>query len=348
MNQTTKTVAQLARGRALLFGLGVPEAIETGIDSLSAGLSLVDAEVIRGSSIASMQGLGPLQPLLDDPSIEEIWVNRPNEIWFADARGNRRIQVELSSADIENYVARMLRVSSRRLDRSNPFVDSTLADGSRLHVVIPNVTREHWSINIRKFRVAGASLVDLQRLGMLSIEQVEQLRDLMARGRSIVISGATQSGKTTLLTALLNELGDRERLVTVEDTFEISCKVEDWVALQTREAVADSESQVDLRRLVRETLRMRPTRIAVGEVRGSEALEMLLAFNSGIPGLCTIHANSASHALQKLESLPLLAGSGISSELVQKLVQSNVGAVAHCVRVGEQRQLQEVLEVADV
>ena len=348
MNQTTKTVAQLARGRALLFGQGVPEAIETGIDSVSSGLSLVDAEVIRGSSIAAMQGLGPLQPLLDDPAIEEIWVNRPHEIWFADAQGNHRIKAELTSADIQNFVARMLRASSRRLDRSNPFVDATLADGSRLHVVIPNITREHWSINIRKFRVAGAGLVDLQRLGTLVTSQVQKLRDLVARGRSIVISGATQSGKTTLLTALLNELGDCERLVTVEDTFEISCKVDDWVALQTREAVADSESQVDLRRLVRETLRMRPTRIAVGEVRGAEALEMLLAFNSGIPGLCTIHANSATHALQKLESLPLLAGSGVSSELVQKLVQSNVGAVAHCVRVGEKRQLQEILEVADV
>lgn len=348
MNQTTKTVAQLARGRALLFGLGVPEAIENGLDSMSAGLSLLDAEMIRGTSLAAMRGLGPIQPLLDDPAVEEIWVNRPNEIWFADASGSKRIQADLTPSDLETYVGRMLRASSRRLDRSNPFVDANLADGSRLHVVIPNVTQEHWSINIRKFRVVGSDLSHLQELGMISASQIERLRGILAKQRSVVISGATQCGKTTLLCALLNELGEGERLVTAEDTFEISCKVADWVALQTREAVADSDVRVDLRRLVRETLRMRPTRIAVGEVRGAEALEMLLAFNSGIPGLCTIHANSATHALQKLSSLPLLAGSGVSSELAQELVRSNVGAIVHCVRVAGKRQVKEILEVADV
>lgn len=343
MNQTTKTVAQLARGRALLFGLDLPDAIESSLDTMAEGISLLDAEVLRGSSSATLAGFGPLEPLMLDDAVEEIWINRPDEIWFADSQGSHRLSAELSGQQLETIVARMLRSTSRRLDRSNPFVDATLPDGSRLHVVIPNVTRENWSVNVRKFRVKQVSLEGLVKAGSIAPDQADHLRKLLQEGGSVIISGATQAGKTTLLTAMLNELSSKERLVTVEDTFEINCQVGDWVALQTRDSLVDGATSVDLRRLVRETLRMRPTRIAVGEVRGAEALEMLLAFNSGIPGICTIHANSAHHAIQKLKTLPLLAGAGMSAELVKELVQQNISAVVHCERSNGVRRVSQIV-----
>ncbi len=332
MIQTAKLLAQQARGRALLFGLPVDEAVDQGVASDSENLSILQSEMMRRPTLDAVSGLGQLQTLLDDDSVEEIWINRPNEIWIATEGTNRKLEVDLSAGEIESLVERMLRSTGRRIDRSTPFVDAALADGSRLHVVIPNVTREFWSINIRKFRVGSTSLDELAGLQMITAEQSSRLKQAVNSGENILVSGATQAGKTTLLTAILNELRETERLVTVEDTFEINCSVADWVALQTRDASPNNSGAVDMRRLVRESLRMRPSRIAVGEVRGAEALDLLLAFNSGIPGYCTIHANSAKQALNKLGSLPLLAGANISSKFAETMAFSSVNLVAHCER----------------
>jgi pilus assembly protein CpaF len=348
MNQTAKLLAQQARGRALLFGLPVEEAVARGVAAESENISILQSELMRRPAEEVASGLGQLQDFLDDVSVEEIWINRPNEIWIATASGNKRLEVSLSNLEIESLVERMLRSTGRRIDRSTPFVDASLADGSRLHVVIPNVTREFWSLNIRKFRVGSASLEDLVKLGMLHESQAQRLFQAVAGGESILVSGATQAGKTTLLTALLNCIAEGERLVTVEDTFEINCGVADWVAMQTRAASPNNSGVVDMRRLVRESLRMRPSRIAVGEVRGAEALDLLLAFNSGIPGYCTIHANSAGHALKKLASLPLLAGSNISAEFSSSMTISSINLVAHCERKKSGvRRVVELREVSD-
>jgi pilus assembly protein CpaF len=332
MNQTAKLLAQQARGRALLFGLPVEEAIVRGVAAGSENVSILQSELLRRPAVAEASGLGQIQNLIDDANVEEIWINRPDEVWIATSGVNKRLEVSLSSNEIESLVERMLRSTGRRIDRSTPFVDASLADGSRLHVVIPNVTREFWSLNIRKFRVGSATLEDLIKLQMLDLDQAQRLRRAVISGESILVSGATQAGKTTLLTAILNSISEGERLVTVEDTFEINCDVTDWVAMQTRDATPNNSGAVDMRRLVRESLRMRPSRIAVGEVRGAEALDLLLAFNSGIPGYCTIHANSAEHAIKKLASLPLLAGSNISSEFAKSMAVSSISLVAHCER----------------
>ena len=172
------------------------------------------------------------------------------------------------------------------------------------------------------------------------------MSDCVKTGSNILVSGATQAGKTTMLCALLNELPKNERIVTVEETFEIRIEDSDWVALQTRGANLEGGGEVSLRRLVKESLRMRPDRIVVGEVREAESFDLLIALNSGIPGLCTIHANSAADAITKLCTLPLLAGQNISSEFVKPTVASCIDFVIHC-RLGRDgfRRVEEIARV---
>jgi len=346
VNQTATHIAQQARGRALLFGLPVDESINIAIAQQSENMSILQGEMLRQPASENLTGLGPLQALMDDPSVEEVWINRPGEIWFANRDGHRVLKVEFSASEIENVVERLLRASGRRIDRSNPFVDASLVDGSRLHVVIPSVTKAHWSLNIRKFRADSPTLEWATRVGMVSQAQAEQLKRAVDLGKTILVSGATQAGKTTILTALINSLRAEQRLVTIEDTFEINSKIEDVVSMQTREAGPDGSPAIDMRRLVRESLRMRPSRIALGEVRGAEALDLLLAFNSGIPGFCTIHANSASQAREKLASLALLSSSGLSPQHSKQMVASAIDLVVHCVK-NDVRQVTEILAVGN-
>ncbi len=287
---------------------------------------------------------GPLQELMRDESVEEIWINRPNEIWFFSNSKSTRLIVELGRQDIERMLERMLRATYRRLDRSRPFIDATLSDGSRLHAVVPDITRENISINIRKFAKQSPTLEGLLSSGFFTQAQFDQLVGAVQLGGSILVSGATQAGKTTLLTAILNSFDASERVVSVEDTFELKLLCPDWVAMQTRPTASNEVDDVDLRRLLRESLRMRPTRLAVGEVRGAEAIELLVALNSGIPAYCTIHANSAIEAIDKLVSLPLMATTSISSKFVRKVFERSVSLVVHCQTSNGVRRVTEVLE----
>ena len=315
MNQTTHSIAQQERGQALL-----------------------SAPALTASSF------GFLQELMADVSVEEIWINRPGQVCFADANGHHRLQLPFSSQGLMRLIEQLLRASGRRLDTSKPFVDATLFEGSRLHVVIPNVVREHPSLNIRKFQKKRLTLDSLVSSKALSAEQSTKLKIAIRARKSIVISGATHSGKTTLLTACLNEFDEQERLISVEDTFELHCQVEDWVALQTREDFAVGGTLVDLRRLIRESLRMRPTRLAVGEVRGAEAAELLVALNSGVPAYLTIHANSAASAFEKLVALSLNAGENISERFARATFASSIGLSVHCERLGSTRSVTELVE----
>jgi pilus assembly protein CpaF len=179
----------------------------------------------------------------------------------------------------------MLAFSKRRVDRMMPYVDAALKDGSRLHIVIPEVTGEHWALNIRKFNKPNITLAQLQELGSVTPQQVELLSVAMTTGKSVLVSGATQAGKTTLMTAMLNATNSQDRIISCEDTFELSLSQSDWVAMQTRPAGAEGAPEISLRELVRQALRMRPDRLVIGEVRGAEALDMLIALNSGIPGI---------------------------------------------------------------
>jgi len=277
-----------------------------------------------------LTGYGVLQPLLDDPSIEEIWINAPDRLFVARNGTAERLDRSMSESEIHRIIERMLWQAGRRLDTSMPFVDASLPDGSRLHVVIPDITHRHWAVNIRKFSRSIRSLGDLVERGALTQQSSEFLRMCVLAGLNVIVSGSTQAGKTTLLNALLSAGRGDERIVTVEETRELDIDVDDLVSLQCRAPNLEGAGEVSLRRLISEALRMRPNRLVVGEVRGAESLDMLIALNSGLAGACSVHANSAREALSKLCALPLLAGGNVDGTFVAQTVTACVDVVVHC------------------
>lgn len=330
--------------------LGVDSAINKVLD-IHAEQSAIDEGQelrLRKGLVQKLVGFGFLQPYLDDEEIEEVWINQPGKIWFAKSGQHFSDSVPFTSEELSTLVERMIRSSGRRLDRATPFIDAQLESGFRLHAVIPDITQKHLSLNIRKFSTRVLELEELVSGGMLNHAQAEYLSKSLREGANLMISGATQAGKTTLLTALISALDHSERIVSVEDTFEIRCLLPDWVALQTRPASLEGRFEIDLRRLVRETLRMRPTRLVVGEVRGAESLDMLIAMNSGIPALCTVHANSSTEALKKIQTLPLLAGGNISSEFLDNIIKASLQLFVHCQRdhFGN-RRVASIMRLAD-
>ncbi|MBN9153069.1 MAG: CpaF family protein [Microbacterium sp.] len=313
--------------------------------ALARGLELVDDETacVR-EVVASVAGYGPLQTYLDDPTVEELWINAPDRVFVARAGVPERVPIALTHTAVRDLVERMLHASGRRVDLSQPFVDASLPDGSRLHVVIPDITRREWSVNVRKFLPGYRDLDGLVTAGSLAQEGADLLRDAIAAGASILVSGPTHAGKTTLLGALIAACPAEHRIVTVEETFELAVDAPDLVALQGRQPSLEGTGEVTLRRLVREALRMRPDRLVVGEVRDAEALDLLLALNTGVPGAATIHANSAREALDKLSALPLLAGRNIDAQFVRPAVAASVHLVAHCTRDGSgRRRVAEII-----
>ncbi|QOI62778.1 CpaF family protein [Arthrobacter sp. TES] len=303
-------------------------------------------DVARRHIFDAVAGFGPLQPLLDDPGVEEIWINAPHEVFVARNGESELTDVSLTGQQVRDLVERMLKTSGRRLDVSSPFVDAALPDGSRLHVVIPDVTRKHWAVNIRKFIAKARRLEHLVELGSLNSQAAKFLGAAVASGLNILVSGATQAGKTTMLNCLASGIGPRERVITVEEIFELQLPLRDVVALQCRQANLEGEGEIPMRKLVKEALRMRPERLVVGEVREAESLDMLIALNSGLPGMCTVHANSAHDAVTKICILPLLAGSNISSAFVVPTVASCIDLVVHCSRhTTGRRQVTEILSL---
>jgi pilus assembly protein CpaF len=274
-------------------------------------------------------GFGPLQRYFDDPTVEEVWINEPSKVFVA-RRGIAELTTTILTADeVRDLVERMLRTSGRRVDLSSPFVDATLPDGSRLHVVIPDITRDHWHVNVRKFVVRADHLDDLVALGTLTGQAARFLEAAVVAGLNILVAGGTQAGKTTLLNCLAASIPPRERIVTCEEVFELKIPLRDVASMQCRQPSLEGTGEVPLRRLVKEALRMRPSRIIVGEVRQEESLDLLIALNSGVPGMCTIHANSAREAMVKMCTLPLLAGENVGSRFVVPTVASSVDLVVH-------------------
>lgn len=274
-------------------------------------------------------GFGPLQQYLDDPGVEELWINEPGKVFVARAGVSELTTTILTEDEVRDLVERMLKTSGRRVDLSSPFVDATLPDGSRLHVVVPDITRRHVAVNVRKFTVRAGRLEDLVALGTLSQHAARFLAGAVAAGLNVLVSGGTQAGKTTLLNCLAAAVPPRERVVTCEEVFELRLPLRDVVGMQCRQPSLEGTGAVPLRRLVTEALRMRPDRIVVGEVRQAESLDLLIALNSGLPGMCTVHANSAREAVVKMCTLPLLAGENVGSRFVVPTVASSVDLVVH-------------------
>jgi pilus assembly protein CpaF len=308
----------------------------------------------------SLAGLGPLQRYMDDREIEEVWVNQPGKVFVARNGLSELTTTVLSPGEVRDLVERMLKPSGRRLDLSSPFVDALLPDGSRLHAVIPDITREHLSLNIRKFVVAANGLEDLVARGSMTAHAARFLEASVVAGLNIIVAGGTQAGKTTLLNTLINSIPPRERVISCEEVFELRPNLPDIVAMQTRQPNLEGHGEIRLRRLIKEALRMRPSRIIVGEVRQEESLDLLIALNSGLPGMCSIHANSAREAVTKLCTLPLLAGENVTAAFVVPTVATSVDLVVQLgIDPDGRRKLREivalpgrveggVVEVADI
>ncbi len=315
--------------------------------SLTGGVpTLADPAGAVRSVVDAVSGFGPLQRFLDDPLVEEIWINEPGRVFVARAGRSELTTLVLGPGDVEDLVERMLSGSGRRIDLSTPFVDASLPDGSRLHVAIPDITRRHWAVNIRKFVARATHLDDLVALGSMPLQVARFLEASVVAGLNIVVAGSTQAGKTTLLNTLANVIPATQRLITCEEVFELRPSLPDVVALQTRQPNLEGEGEIRLRRLVKEALRMRPDRLIVGEVRQEECLDLLIALNSGIPGMCTVHANSAREAVTKLATLPLLAGENVTSGFVVPTVAGCIDLVVHA--VCEPDGLRRVREIVAV
>ncbi|MGW8481536.1 CpaF family protein [Microbacterium sp. NPDC055903] len=313
--------------------------------ALSQGGALIDDEsaMVR-DVLAAVHGFGVLQPLLDDDGIEEIWLNGAESIHVARGGVSERLPLTMSEAQLRDVVERMLQTTGRRVDISQPFVDASLPDGSRLHVAIADVVRGSWAVNIRKFTPRLRTLDALTAQGALPAAIARLLGDAMRSGKSILVSGATHAGKTTLLAALLDSCAQAQRIITAEETFELAAHGPDLVSLQGRQAGLEGTGEISLRRLVKEALRMRPDRLVIGEVRDAEALDLVLALNTGVPGAATIHANSAAEALDKLSMLPLLAGRNIDRAFVAPTIARSVDLVVHCAKTASgERRVTEVL-----
>jgi pilus assembly protein CpaF len=307
---------------------------------------LPDVGVAVKRVVDEVAGFGSLQVYLDDPDVEEVWINEPGKVFVARFGVPELTTTILTADDVEALVERMLKSSGRRVDLSSPFVDATLPDGSRLHVVIPDITRRHWAVNVRKFVVRAARLEDLVVLGTLTSQAASFLGAAVVAGLNVLVSGGTQAGKTTLLNCLAAAIPPRERVITCEEVFELKVPLRDCVGMQCRQPSLEGTGEIPLRRLVKEALRMRPSRIIVGEVRQAESLDLLIALNSGLPGMCTIHANSAREAITKMCALPLLAGENVSSRFVVPTVAASVDLVVHlALDARGRRRVSEVVAV---
>jgi pilus assembly protein CpaF len=316
-------------------------------NSLSGAVEPVaDQTAMLDELLARVAGFGPLQEYLDDPAVEEIWINEPSRVFVAREGRHELTTTILTVAQVDELVERLLKASGRRVDVSLPFVDATLPAGHRVHVVLNGISRGFSAVNIRKFVVRAARLDELVELGSLTSQAARFLHAAVVSGLNILVAGGTQAGKTTLLNCLGSAIPGRDRIVSCEEVFELKFSHPDWVPMQTRQVGLEGTGAVRLRELVTESLRMRPTRIVIGEVRAEESLDLLLALNAGLPGMATLHANSAREAVVKMCTLPLLAGENISSRFVVPTVAACLDLVVHLgIDADGQRRVREIVGV---
>jgi pilus assembly protein CpaF len=293
-------------------------------------------------------GLGPLQPLLEDPDVDEVLVSGLAPVWV-----ERRGRLEptavafATEAELRDVIERVLAPVGRRVDEASPLADARLPDGSRVNVVLPPLAVDGPALTIRRFRRRGFSGDDLVEAGTLTRPLLDFLGRVVRARCNLLVCGGTGSGKTTTLNALSEFIGDGERVVTIEDAAELRLRQPHVVRLEARPPSLEGRGEVTIRALVRNALRMRPDRIVVGEVRGPEALDMLGALSCGHDGsLCTIHAGSPAEALRRLETLALMAGVGLPHAAIREQVADAIDLVACQRRTADGRRV--VTEVAEV
>jgi pilus assembly protein CpaF len=294
-------------------------------------------------------GLGPIESLLRDPTISEVMVNGPSEIYFERDGVIHESAIRFADeAHVLRIIDRIVNTIGRHVDEASPMVDARLPDGSRVNIIIPPLAPRSAVITIRKFRLDRLTLEDLVSIGSLTEGMARLLHGCVQARLNIVISGGTGSGKTTLLNALSAGLSNTERIVTIEDPLELKLQQRHVIPLEARPASLEGRGEVTQRDLVRNALRMRPDRIIVGEVRGSEAFDMLQAMNTGHEGsLTTVHANSTRDALSRIEQMVMLAGFDLPIAAIREQIASALHLVVQLSRLADgTRRVVAVTEVA--
>lgn len=326
----------------------LPEAVRELVECDAAVLQPQTRGRLVELILREAVGLGPLEELLADPAVEEVMVNGHQCVYVERSGRIERTEVRFASEQaLRDAIERILTPLGRRVDELSPMVDARLEDGSRVHVIIPPLAVDGPSLSIRRFSAARPGPRELVELGTLTAELHDELAAAVAARRSILVSGGTGSGKTTLLNALSAFIEPTERVVTIEDAAELRLRQPHIVRLESRPANVEDRGQVTIRDLLRGALRMRPDRIVIGEVRGAEALDLLMALNTGHEGaLSTVHANSPEDALRRVETLALMAGVGLPHEAIREQLGRGLDLVIHLARLSDgSRRVVEVAEV---
>lgn len=326
----------------------VNDHVQQYIRSKQIAVSRYEVDQVTEELVDELVGFGPLEVLLRDTDISEILVNGPNSVFIE--RNGKLQQTDLRFMDnkhLQRVIQRILAPVGRRLDESSPMVDARMPDGSRLNAVIPPIALDGAALSIRKFRNDMLRSSDLIISRSLNQEMLIFIEKAVRARCNILVSGGTGTGKTTILNILSQTISPNERIVTIEDTAELKLSHAHVVRLETRPPNADGHGEVSPRALVRNALRMRPDRIILGEIRGEEVLDVLTAMNTGHDGsMSTVHANSASDALLRLESLVGFSGMQIADKTLRQTICSAVDVVIQLVRLSDGRRcISEILEL---
>ena len=321
--------------------------IATHLDE-EPGIARSDRERLEREIADDILGHGPIERLLADETITEIMVNGPSEVWIE--RQGKLYETGVRFNDdshLRRIITKMVAQVGRRVDEARPMVDARLPDGSRVHAVLPPLSLSGPLLTIRKFPTRRLDSDDLVRLGSLSPETADFLDRCVKARLNVLISGGTSSGKTTLLNIMSASIPEGDRIVTIEETAELRLHQRHVLRLETRIPNVEGEGAVPIRELVRNSLRMRPDRIIVGEVRGGEALDMLQAMNTGHDGsLCTLHANAPRDALSRLETMVMMAGYELPSRAIRQQISSALDVVVHLERIRDgSRRVTAISEV---
>lgn len=324
----------------------IDNQLETSFKSVP--LNRVEKERLVREVVQETKGFGPLDPLLADPDISDILVNGAKSIYVEKSGKLHKTSVTFKDNNhLRNIIERIVSKVGRRIDEKSPMVDARLPDGSRVNAIIPPLAIDGPSLSIRKFKGDAGSLNSLLNWGSITVEIADFLNAVVKARANIVISGGTGSGKTTLLNSLSEEIPHDERIITIEDSAELSLKQDHVVRLETRPPNIEGTGQISARDLVINALRMRPDRIVIGECRGAEALDMLQAMNTGHDGsLTTLHANSPRDALSRLETMVLFAGINLPDKNIKSQIASAIDFIIQTNRLSDgTRKVTSISEV---
>jgi pilus assembly protein CpaF len=312
------------------------------------GLSRDDRERLTEAISDDTLGHGPLEKLLADPTVTEVMVNGPREVWIErDGRLELTAMRFTDDSHLRRIINKIVAQIGRRIDEASPMVDARLRDGSRVNAIIPPLSLSGPMVTFRKFTLNRVSLKDFAQLGTLTPEAIEFLERCIQAELNILVSGGTGSGKTTLLNAMSTAIPQGDRIVTIEDAAELRLNQRHVLRLESRPANIEGDGEISIRELVRNSLRMRPDRIIVGEVRGAEALDMLQAMNTGHDGsLTTLHANTPRDALSRVETMVLMAGYDLPVRAIRQQVASALDLIIHLERMQDgARRVTAITEV---